>query len=130
MKVFIDSDVIIWFLRGDMKANDFFKAICASKQHELWTGALQRIEIVFYMRKSEEKETMKFLSLFKTHPLDEKLIDSAGEIYRKWNPSHGTDIPDAVLAAAALHSGGKILTLNTRHYPIPDLAVEKAWKAD
>ena len=60
MKVFIDSDVIIWFLRGDAKAKDFFGTICLSKQHELWIGALQRIEIVFNMRKSEEKETMKF----------------------------------------------------------------------
>jgi predicted nucleic acid-binding protein len=127
MKAFIDSDVIIWFLRGDAKAKDFFGTICLAKQHELWIGALQRIEIVFNMRKPEEQETMKFLSLFRTHSVDEKLIDSAGEIYRKWNPSHGTDIPDAVLAAIAMRSGGKIISLNSKHYPMPDIIVEKPW---
>jgi len=66
---------------------------------------MQRAEIVFFMRESEKQDTMDFLSLFKTHPVGHSIIDQAGKFYRKWNPSHGIDPNDAILAATvALHS--------------------------
>ncbi len=34
-----------------------------------------------------------------------------------------------MLAATVKKTGGKIYTLNTKHYPIPDLVVHKAWKS-
>jgi predicted nucleic acid-binding protein len=67
------------------------------------------------------------LSLFQTAPVDQAIIDIAGGLYRKWHPSHGIDIHDAILASTAMHSSGKIFTLNKKHYPMPDILVEKAW---
>ncbi len=37
------------------------------------------------------------------------------------------NLADALLAASALTTGGKILTRNLRHYPMPEVVVEKAW---
>jgi len=127
MRAYIDSDVLIWHLRGKKKAKDFIRALRGNKELELWIGAMQRAEVVFFMRKSEEEKTLLFLSLFKTAPVDQPTIDRAGEIYREWNPSHGIDANDAILAATAMNTGGKIFCLNTRHYPMPDLLVERAW---
>ena len=73
------------------------------------------------------EKTLQFLSLFQTAPADQQVIDVAGRIYRDWNPGHGVDIHDAILAATAMVTGGKIYTLNAKRYPIPDIVVEKAW---
>ena len=45
----------------------------------------------------------------------------------KWNPRKGTDINDAILAATVLQTGGKIYTLNSKHYPMPEITVQRAW---
>ena len=70
---------------------------------------------------------MLLLSHFRTATVDETVIDSAWKLYGQWHPSHRVDINDAILAATAIHSGGRIFCLNRKHYPIPDVLVEKAW---
>ena len=108
MRIYIDSDVLIWHLRGDRKALHFLRAIRADHSYELWTGAMQRAEIVFFMRPEEEKPTELLLSQFKTATVDQPIIDLAGGLYRRWHPSHGVDIHDAILAATAMKTGGVI----------------------
>ena len=125
MRAYIDSDILIWHLRGDRKALDFLKELQEKKEYELWIGAIQRAEVVFFMRKDEEKDTLLFLSQFKTAPIDQTIVDAGGILYRKWNPTHGTDINDALLAATVKHTGGKIYCLNKKHYPMPEVVVEK-----
>lgn len=90
---------------------------------------MQRAEVVFFMRPVEESATLLFLAQFHTASVDQPIIDKAGEFYRKWNPRSGTEVNDAILAATVLHTGGKIYTLNTKHYPMPEVAVQRAWKA-
>jgi predicted nucleic acid-binding protein len=128
MKAFIDSDILIWHLRGEPKAITLFKRLRDKEKYELWTGAMQRAEVVFFMRPEEEKPTLLFLSQFKTAPVDQMIIDKAGEIYRRWNPRAGTDPNDAILAATVLETGGRIYTLNTKHYPMPEIIARRAWK--
>ena len=91
------------------------------------TGALQRAEVVFFMRLDEEAATRLFLSRFKTESVTQTIVDLGAEFYRRWNPSRGIDVNDAILAATAAATGGKIYTLNVKHYPMPDVAVIKAW---
>jgi predicted nucleic acid-binding protein len=127
MKAFIDSDVLIWHLRGEHMALSLLKKLRDKDKFELWTGAMQRAEVVFFMRPVEEEATLLFLSQFQTAPVDQLIIDKAGELYRQWNPRNAIDINDAILAATAMHVGGKIYTLNTKHYPMPDVLVQQAW---
>ena len=127
MRAYLDSDVIIWYLRGEMKANRFFKRIKNNNEYSLHIGAMQRAEIVFFMRLNEEDMTLLFLSQFNTVSVDQKIIDDAGKLFRKYNPSHDTDANDAILAATAYNTGGIIYTLNKKHYPMPNLTVKKAW---
>jgi predicted nucleic acid-binding protein len=128
MKAFIDADVLIWHLRGDVRALNLLKRLRDREKCELWTGAMQRAEVVFFMRPTEESATILFLSQFQTASVDQQIIDMAGQFYRDWNPRCGTDVNDAILAATAIRNHGKIYTLNTRHYPMPDVAVKRAWK--
>jgi len=127
MRAYIDSDVLIWHLRGERKALNFLRKLRDGGEYELWTGALQRAEVVFFMRPDEEEATGLFLSQFKMAAVDQAIVDAAGELYRKWHPSHGTDVNDAFLAATAMLNGGRIFCLNTRHYPMPEVLVKRAW---
>jgi predicted nucleic acid-binding protein len=128
VRAYIDADVLIWHLRGDSRALEFLCGLRDRGEYELWTGAMQRAEVVFFMRPDEETATTAFLSQFKTAAVGSDTVDRAGALYRKWNPSHGVDVHDALLAATAMNTGGKIYCLNTRHYPMPDILVERAWE--
>ncbi len=127
MRAYIDSDILIWHLRGEEKAKRFLKRLAKDRAYELWTGALQRAEVVFFMRPNEEQATGLFLSLFKTAAVNEQIVDTAARFYRKWHPSHGIDINDAILASTAIETGGHVFTLNKKHYPMPDVITRKAW---
>jgi len=126
MRAYIDSDILIWHLRGEHKALEFLQLLEDDGIYEVWTGALQRAEVVFFMR-PEEEETLLFLSQFKTATVDQEIVDTAGVLYRRWHPSHGIDVNDAFLAATAIQTGGRIFCLNIKHYPMPDVLVSKAW---
>ena len=65
MRAYIDSDILIWHLRGERKALNFLRKLRDSSEYELWVGALQRAEVVFFMRPDEEEATTLFLSQFK-----------------------------------------------------------------
>lgn len=127
MKAFVDADILIWHLRGERKACSFLRRLLADASVELWTGAMQRAEVLFFMRPAEEEMTLLLLSQLKTAPVDQPVIDEAARLYRRWNPSHGMDANDSILAATVLLNGGVLYTLNKKHYPMNDVAVQKAW---
>ncbi len=128
MRAYIDADVLIWHLRGEMKAKKLLLRLRDKEQYELVTGAMQRAEVVFFMRTNEQEKTELFLSQIKTQAVDQKIVDHAGALYRKWQPSHGIDTNDAILAATVLQTGGRIYTLNTKHFPMKEINVQRAWK--
>ena len=127
MKAYIDADILIWHLRGERKAAAFLQKLVADDSCELWIGAMQRAEVVFFMRPAEVAATGLFLAQFRTASVDQRVVDTAGALYRQWHPSHGIDMSDAFLAATAALTGGRIYTLNTKHYPMKELPVIKAW---
>jgi predicted nucleic acid-binding protein len=127
MRAYIDADILIWHLRGERKALNFLRRLRDGEEYELWTGVMQRAEVVFFMRHEEEESTLLFLSQLKTGSIDQSSIDEAASLYRKWHPSHGVDINDAILAATAMKTGGRIFCLNRKHYPMPEVLVTRAW---
>jgi hypothetical protein len=126
MRAYIDSDILIWHLRRERRALGFLRSM-RDPQNTLCLGALQRAEIVFFMKPHERMDTLLLLSLFETASIDAGIVDLGGELYREFHPAHGIDIADALLAATVLKTGGKIYTLNTKHFPMRDLIIERAW---
>ena len=123
----MDADILIWHLRGERKACSFLRRLLEDPSVELWTGAMQRAEVLFFMQPAEEEMTMLLLSQLKTAPVDQSVIDEAGRMYRQWNLSHGVDGNDVILAATVLLNGGVLYTLNKKNYPMSHVAVQKAW---
>jgi predicted nucleic acid-binding protein len=127
MRAYVDSDILIWHLRGEAKAARLLQSLSADATTDLWIGALQRAEVVFFMKRDEEAATRAFLSRFKTEAVTQAIVDHGGEFYRRWHPSHGIDVNDAILAATVATTGGKIYTQNLKHYPMSDVAAIKGW---
>ncbi len=127
MNAFIDSDILIRHLRGKVPATDFLRNIRRSGEYQLCLGAMQRAEILFFMRNNEKDLTLSLLSFFRTVSVTQEIVDQAGVLFRKFNPSHGIDPNDAILAATTIIEGGQLFTLNMKHYPMPDVVVRKAW---
>ena len=95
----------------DLEKNITILEIVVDKKNEELTkkaieAAEVRAEVVFFMRSEEEEATGLFLSLFKTAPVDQSIVDAAGALYRRWHPSHGIDVNNAILAATAMQTGG------------------------
>ncbi len=127
MRVYLDSDILIWHLRGEKRAASRLRALARTNGVELWTGAMQRAEIVFFMRPEEEAGTLSLLSRIKTQAVTQAVVDLAGGLYRTWHRSHGIDVNDALLAATAATTGGTIVTQNVKHYPMPEVRAERGW---
>jgi predicted nucleic acid-binding protein len=127
VRAYVDADILIWHLRGEPRAAGFLRELDHNEAYELWTGAMQRAEVVFFMRPDEDEATLLFLSQFKTAPVDQRIIDEAAALHRRWHPSHGVDINDALLAATVMQTGGQVFCLNEKHYPMPNLPVVRAW---
>jgi predicted nucleic acid-binding protein len=127
MRAYVDSDILIWHLRGQARAADLLRRLAREPETELWTGALQRAEVVFVMRPDDIPATRAFLSRFKTEAVTQAIVDQGGEFYRKWHASHGIDVNDAILAATVAATGGKIYTNDVKHYPMSDIVAVKGW---
>ena len=50
----------------------------------------------------------------------------AGSYLARYGRSHGVELTDALVAAAAVTSGVRLWTLNRKHYPMPDLGFYEA----
>jgi hypothetical protein len=127
VRVYVDSDILIWHLRGERKAASLLRKLGRTRGVELWVGAMQRAEILFFMRADEEPATMSVLSQLRTQAVTAPIVDLAGAFYRRWHASHGIDVDDALLAASVTTTGGRIVTQNVRHYPMPDVHVQRGW---
>ena len=87
----------------------------------------QRVEIVFFMKPAESRDTAALLSRFKTQPLTQEIVDRGGELYREWHPSHGIDVADALLAASVAATEPRRLPAKTQGHGPSDLNQNPGW---
>src|SRR3989441_12778628 len=118
--VLLDSDVIIEALRGRRDISDGIRAIerrgvptycCAISFAEIWAG----------VRSGEEAIADAFFHARGEVVLDAAVGRRAGAYLSRYSRSHGLQIADALVAAAASTAGLRLWTLNRRHYPMSGL---------
>ena len=116
----LDSDVVIEILRGRTKTS---RELLATEGQGIPTYccAIAWAEVVAGLRPGEETITEAFF-----HARGEVVIDNetgrrAGGYLSRYAKSHGVEIADALVAAAASTTGLHLWTLNHTHYPMDDL---------
>ena len=116
----LDSDVIIEVLRGRRRV---VKALGSLEESGVPTycTAISWAEIYAGIRPGEETLTEAFFQARGEVVLDAVAGRHAGSYLARYAASHGLELADALVAAAAATSGLLLWTQNSHHYPMPDL---------
>ncbi len=118
--VLYDSDVIIEILRGRTETVDAATALEASGV-PIYCTAIAWAEIYAGLRPGEEPLTQAFFEARGEIVLDGHVGRRAGAYLARYARSHGLELADALVAAAATTTGVCLWTLNRKHYPMPDI---------
>jgi predicted nucleic acid-binding protein len=116
LKVLIDTDVAIDFLRGDHQAKKFIEPLWT--YGEAYLSLLSVYELHAGMKESEAEYTQSFISVFRLLQLTFEVVKEAGDYYR-FHRSHGLTLTaiDCMIYITAKHNNFKLLTRNLKHYP-------------
>ncbi len=122
--ILIDTDVLIWYMRGNKKAYDAIENLDSFS-----------ISVVTYMELVQGMNNKKELNSLRQalHGWDTKLLYISEEISAKAMffveqhfLSHSMQLADALIGASAITYGLPILTGNDKHYKVlGDLEVRK-----
>ena len=119
----VDTDVLIWHLRGYPQATRRFDELGA-----LTLSAISWLEVLQGMRnKSELVAVKKMLDKRSARllPVTEAITLRATEPMESLTLSHGLQMGDALIAATAIEHQLPVLTANVKHFsPVASLTVE------
>jgi predicted nucleic acid-binding protein len=118
--VLLDSDVIIEILRDNRAIAADLEELVAGGARTYCT-AIAWAEVFAGLRKGEEPLAVEFFETRGEVILDGITGRRAGAYLARYGRSHGVQIADALVAAAASTAGLRLWTLNRRHFPMEDL---------
>ncbi|MDD2715213.1 MAG: PIN domain-containing protein [Candidatus Wallbacteria bacterium] len=111
-----DTDVLIWYLRGNAKAA---RTLDRASDHQL--SIVSFIELLQGARNRDEIRICKrFLNDcgFQILPITENIGHRAAVYVEEYVLSHGICLADALIAATAAEHSLPLCTGNTRHYKV------------
>jgi predicted nucleic acid-binding protein len=123
--VLLDSDVIIEILRGSSKISSALGRL-ERRGIPTYCTAISWAEIYSGLRRGEEPLTEAFFGARGEVVLDGRAGRQAGAYLARYRLSHGVEIADALIAAAASSAGLRLWTLNRKHYPMTDVSFFQA----
>ena len=122
MTVLVDSDIVIevcrerdhnilsrWSELGQSGRAILYSPVTAA---ELWSG----------VRPREHEALADFFRALLCAPIDYETGRQAGDYLRQYRKSHGLQISDALIAAAAVLNRAELWTRNRKHYPMKELS--------
>ncbi|MPV50759.1 PIN domain-containing protein [Pseudactinotalea sp. HY160] len=119
MTSLIDTSILIDVLRGEPAAVTLLRT--ERGLGPLHASEVTRVEVLVGVRRGEERSTSDLLVILDWHPVDREVSERAGELGRRWLPSHrGIDTADLVIAATAELLGARVFTRNVKHFPMID----------
>ena len=120
----IDTDVLIWHLRGNIKAKKIIEANIPFK-----ISVINYLELIQGMQDKNELRTLqKQLSNWSTEiiQINDSISIHAMFLVENYYLSHSLETGDAIIAATAMDKNEILLTANYKHYSfIPNIHVQK-----
>ena len=111
----VDTDVLIDFLRGNVKAVNLIDEISS----QIILSPIVVAELYAGVKGDDEMSVLNnFISFFRIVPIDSEIAKTGGLYKRDFGKSHGISLADAILAATAYQEKAEIVTLNIKHYPM------------
>lgn len=118
----LDSDVLIWFLRG---REDTVALVRDLKRSAIpGYSSLSVLEVMGWVKREEKEETEEFLQSLQLYPFEEKAAFLAAQYLRDYRAKGKTLEPfDVSIAATAVVNDLVLVTYNTKDFPMPELKV-------
>ncbi|HWG37449.1 MAG TPA: type II toxin-antitoxin system VapC family toxin [Terriglobales bacterium] len=118
----LDSDVLIEVSRGRDRATvAAWQSLAAIHDAAIATTAVNIAELMRGVRAAEELQLSQILGTLTCIELDREIGERAGLYMRQYAPSHGLEVPDALVAATAALHRFALWTRNRKHFPMPEL---------
>ena len=119
----IDTDVLIWYLRGNQKAYELIHSM-----GKFCISSITYMELVQGMRNKDElrilQRTLKQWNV-KTIYVNEEISAKALFFVEEYFLSHSMQLADSMIAATASMYGMTLITANDKHYRVvKDLNME------
>ena len=116
----LDTDVIIWHLRGHEPTEEILKSI--EIDQPVGCSAISVFEVLAGVREKERTVTLQFLAPLNKVPVDSPISIKASEYWKEFKMK-GITIgqADALIAATANIMNLTLITYNRRHYPMNDV---------
>mgnify|MGYP001026920073 CR=1 FL=1 len=116
----LDSDVIIWHLRGQKEVTEMLKDL--QRFGLPACSALSVLEVQLGVKKGEEEKTDRFLRSLRIFDLNREIANKAAQLIREYRATGVTiDLPDAIIASTCILHDLTLVTYNVRHYPITEM---------
>jgi predicted nucleic acid-binding protein len=120
----IDTDVLIWYLRGNMNAQNIVTNNIPFK-----ISVINYMELLQGMKsKNELKILQKCLKIWTVEiiQINENISTGAMFLVEDYFLSHSLELSDAIIAATSLERQETLLTANDKRYKfIPNIQVKK-----
>jgi predicted nucleic acid-binding protein len=120
----IDSDVLIWYLRGDKNAKTIIH-----KNIPFKISVINYMELIQGMKnKRELKLLQKYLKKWSVEivQINENISTRAMFLVEDYYLSHTLELGDAIIASTTLENQEVLLTANDKHYKfIPNIQINK-----
>lgn len=112
----IDTDVMIWFLRGNQRAIDFVMdampfSISIVTYMELVQGMRDKRELA-KMKKALADMNVEII------PLSEEISLRASDYVETYSLSHSMELADALIAGTCVAENDTLVTANDKHYKV------------
>jgi hypothetical protein len=120
----IDTDVLIWYLRGEAAAKEFVEAnipfsVSSVTYMELTQGMKDKAEFRRFQKKFKNWKT-------EIIHIDQEISSRAVFYVQEYALSHSMRLADALIAATAVQSSETLATANEKHYRfIPNIDLKK-----
>jgi len=124
----VDTDVLIWYLRGNEKARDVIE-----NNPGFSISVVTYMELVQGMRNQRElKELRRALRDWKVEIqyIDEEISSKAMFLVERHFLSDSMRLADALIASTALTNGISILTANDKHYKVVNQLEVKVFRPE
>ena len=112
----VDTDVLIWYMRGNGKALRAIEAL-----DEFSISVVTYIELVQGLRNKAELNTLRNFLQSRSVPVlhvTESISSTAMFLVEQHHFSHSLGFSDAIIAATAMSHGLSLMTANTKHYRV------------
>jgi predicted nucleic acid-binding protein len=120
-KYLLDSDIIIWHLRGRKEITEMLRDLQRSGLPAC--SAISVLEVQLGVKtKDEEGKTNRFLESLKVFDVNMDIVKIAAQLIREYKAKGVTmDIPDSIIASTCILHDLILVTYNRKHYSISEL---------